>query len=281
MSGAGTDARYVREAGPAGTRFAEIRRFAELDSTNRYLVDVARDAPHAGLVAVAEYQTAGRGRLDRRWEAPPGANLLASVLLVPSMPADQLHLCSVVVALTAADACHRAAAIDTEMKWPNDLMVGDRKLAGILAETVPLNTEGDARTASRAVVVGVGVNVGWPPADGEQSDHAVPAELRGRATSIRRETGGDVDPRRLLELLLEELEPRLVALDERDGRLSLAQEYRVRCSTLGQRVRVLLADDETVGTAMDITPEGHLLVDTGACFATITAGDVVHVRAGD
>lgn len=273
MSEAPAQRPHAVEPGPPGTRFSEVRRFSELDSTNRYLVDEARSAPRDGLVAVAEHQTAGRGRLGRRWEAPAGANLLVSVLLTPSLAVDQLHLCSVAVALSAAEACRRAAGLEPELKWPNDLLVGERKLAGILAESAPVPSGG-----RRAVVVGLGLNVAWPPPEGETRGEPVPAELRSIATSIWRETAARPDARSLLDLVLADLEHRLVDLDDVAGRHRLAHEYRSRCSTLGRAVRVVQADGEIRGTAMDITPEGHLLVDVGACFSTVTAGDVVHVH---
>jgi BirA family biotin operon repressor/biotin-[acetyl-CoA-carboxylase] ligase len=272
------------ESGPPGTRFTEIRRFARLDSTNRYLLDVARRRPQPNLVAVAEHQSAGRGRLGRTWEAPPGANLLVSMLLLPSTPIEQLHLCSAAVSLAAADACH-LVDVEASLKWPNDLVVGERKLAGVLSETVPTewtvageNGAGAAAAAPRAVVVGVGVNVLWPPGDDDPAWASVPSELRGSATSVVREARRSVSPDVLLGHMLLALDARVGALDDASGRLSLAQEYRARCATIGRRVRVVRTDDEVVGYALDITPEGHLLVDVGACITTVTAGDVVHVR---
>lgn len=278
MPGAtGDDAPFIVEAGPPGTRFSEIRRFSRLDSTNRYLLDVARRHPQPGLVAVAEHQSAGRGRLGRTWEAPLGANLLVSVLLLPSVPVEQLHLCNVAVSLAAADACKAAAGVDIALKWPNDLVVGERKLAGVLAETMPA-ADRSATAAPRVVVVGVGVNVRWPPPDDDPAWASVPADLRASATSLIRQAQRSVTSEEVLGHLLTALDPRVGALDDLSGRVQLAQEYRDRCSTVGRRVRVVLADAEVVGDALDVTPEGHLLVDVGACITTVTAGDVVHLR---
>ncbi len=134
----------------------DVRRFDEIDSTNTYLRDQARQGAAEGLVAVADHQTAGRGRLDRRWESPPGATLLASVLFRPACAPADLHLCTGAVALAAADACGEVAGVDPELKWPNDLLVGGAKLAGVLAEA-----EFAGRPAG-AVVVGIGLNVAWP-----------------------------------------------------------------------------------------------------------------------
>ena len=112
----------------------DIHWLDEVDSTNTYVRDLARHGAPAGLVAVADHQTAGRGRLDRRWESPPGANLLASVLLRPGCGAGDVHLCAGAVALAGADACREVAGVEPVLKWPNDLLLDGAKLAGVLAE---------------------------------------------------------------------------------------------------------------------------------------------------
>ena len=289
--------------GPLGTRFG-VRRFAEIDSTNRYLLDEARAGAPDGTVALADHQRAGRGRLDRRWEAPAGANVLMSVLLRPALAVDELHLCTVALSLAARAACETVAGITPELKWPNDIMVGERKLAGILGEVVPdafpdtPTTDvamtgvatADAPTAHRAVVAGIGLNVQWPGIDPDPVATHASFDVLARATSLARETGRTYPVGHVVTALLTELEARLVELDTRSGRLELAAAYRRGCATVGRTVRVSLGDDGGggderstgdhgfTGTAVDITVEGHLVVDVGACFKTVTAGDVVHVR---
>jgi len=301
-------------AGPAGTRFTSVRRLAEIDSTNRYLLDEARAGAPEGVVVVADYQHAGRGRLGRRWEAPAGSNLLVSVLLRPALAVEELHLCTVAVALAAADACERAAGLVPQLKWPNDLVVGDRKLAGILAESIPpaplvpptqpmppaplvpptqpappappAPPATDAAGAHPAVVVGLGLNVGWPPPEGAGPEttavdgpgSAEHDEVLRTATSIWRETGLHPAPADVLDPLLVALEPRVAALATAEGRRAMAGEYRRRCTTLGRVVRVSGSDGDFTGTAADITVEGHLVVDVGTCLKTVAAGDVVHLR---
>jgi BirA family biotin operon repressor/biotin-[acetyl-CoA-carboxylase] ligase len=241
----------------------EVRRFAEIDSTNTYVMDQARQGATEGLVAVAEHQTAGRGRLDRRWESPPGANLLASVLLRPGCDAGDLHLCSGAVALAAADACTELAGVEPALKWPNDLLVGGSKLAGVLAEA---DFEG---TRLRGVVVGIGVNVAWPG----------PEEAGGTCLDHAGGTAQPVDKGGLLDLVLEGLARRRPLLDEETGRRTLADEVRRRCSTLGQRVRVSLPDEELTGTASAIDDAGYLVVETASGRRVVGAGDVVHLRS--
>lgn len=248
--------------------WAQVRRFASLPSTNTAALEAAREGAPAGLVVVADHQTAGRGRLGRRWEAPPGTCLLLSVLLRPLLPPERLHLCTAAVALAAADAGAVTAAVQAGVKWPNDLVVGDRKLAGVLAEAdfgAPGGPPG-----SVAVVVGVGYNVNWPG----------PPGVGG--TSLAEEAGRPIDRQALLEALLEALAPRAARLDDDAGRAALAAELGRRCVTLGRDVRVTLPAGATppalVGRAVDLTDAGHLVVVAGGRRREISAADVVHLR---
>jgi BirA family biotin operon repressor/biotin-[acetyl-CoA-carboxylase] ligase len=245
----------------AGTRFAEIRWFTEVDSTNTYLLGQARTGAADGLVAVADAQTAGRGRLGRSWVSPPGGSLLFSVLLRPDrLASGRAHLLTAALALAGAAACSRVAGVKPEVKWPNDLLVGDRKLAGILAEA-DVGPEGSLD----AVVLGMGLNVAWG-AD-------VPEELAGMAVALDEVTGRDFDRGELLVETLVALEPRLAALDV------LMAEYRAVCATLGRRVRVVLPSETWEGTAVDLTAEGHLVVQPEEGPARVlAAADVVHLR---
>jgi BirA family transcriptional regulator, biotin operon repressor / biotin---[acetyl-CoA-carboxylase] ligase len=245
----------------------EVRRFDEIDSTNTYLRRAARLGAPEGVVAVADHQTAGRGRLDRRWEAPPGASLLASVLFRPEFDPADLHLCTAAVALAGAEACREAAGVGPVLKWPNDLLVGHLKLAGVLAEA-DFDVDKDGGEGGCSVVVGIGINVAWPG----------PPGLGG--TCLDEFSGEPVDRGVLLEALLEALSPRRALLDTSAGRRSLAEEVRARCATLGQRVRVELPAEAVVGLATEIDDAGHLVVETANGLRTVTAGDVVHLRPG-
>jgi BirA family biotin operon repressor/biotin-[acetyl-CoA-carboxylase] ligase len=240
----------------------DVRRFDEIDSTNLFLRHQARLGAPEGTVAVARHQSAGRGRMDRRWEAPPGASLLMSVLFRPEFDPSELHLCTAALALAAAEACRRVAGVGPVLKWPNDLLVGESKLAGVLAEA-----EFEDRRAP-AVVVGLGLNIDWPGPDGVGG------------TSLSDLGSGPVDRDVLLEAVLEALATRRGLLDHAPGRREVAAELRERCATLGQRVRVELAGEAVVGVATEVDDAGHLVVQTATGPRTVSAGDVVHLRPG-
>jgi BirA family biotin operon repressor/biotin-[acetyl-CoA-carboxylase] ligase len=198
--------------------------------------------------------------LDRRWESPPGASLLCSILLRPDVAPDQLQLVVACVALAARAALVRLSGVRPALKWPNDLIVGDAKIAGLLAEIVAV----DERLA---VVVGIGVNL----------THEGPANVV--STSVRVESGVTITPPALLDILLEELETRRVLLDSSGGQATLREEYQRALITLGQLVRVERTNDVLVGLATSVDEFGQLIVVVDGHDVAVTVGDVVHARA--
>ncbi|MEY2399838.1 MAG: BirA family transcriptional regulator [Actinomycetota bacterium] len=242
-------------------RLFDIHRFATIDSTNTWVMDQARSGAEEGLVAVAAEQTAGRGRLGRTWIAPPGGSLLMSVLLRPaSLPADRLHLATAAVAMAGADALTRVADITPLLKWPNDLLVGDRKLAGVLTEV-----DGPSPDGGFAVVVGIGVNCTWPT--------ELPAEIADVAIAANHVAGRPVDTDDVLGALLDGLAARLDA-----GWDAVAGEYATRVATVGREVRVELANESFTGMAAEVEPDGALVVNTDAGPRRVLAADVIHLR---
>ena len=243
------------------TRFGEVQWFQDIGSTNDWVMDQARSGASEGLVAVADHQSEGRGRRDRRWVAPPGSSLLFSVLLRPNLAQAQLHLSAAAVSLAAAAACKTVSGVEPDLKWPNDLMVANRKLAGVLSESII--GPGDS---SSVVVIGMGINVNWPP--------ALPADLAHLATALNREAGREVDRAELLVGLLENLD------DYIDDWTAVAHDYKSRCATVGREVRVDLGErGKLEGKAIAVTDDGLLQVeDAEGNTVTIAVGDVVHLR---
>ena len=272
-------------AAVTGRRFADVRWVATTGSTNTDGLDLLRAGEPEGIVLVADHQGAGRGRRDRVWEAPADASLLFTVLMRP--PAPVAGLTTMVLALAASDAVARLTGLTPRLKWPNDLVwpgdgsVPDRKLAGILAEAEwppgvaaasGWREPGPAQRA--AVAAGMGLNVAW--GDG------FPPELKDTAVALDGIVAGDVPVPDRVDLLIALLE----ALDDGYGELvgpggaeAVLVRWRDRSATLGRRVRVDLGGDDLVGTAVDVTAEGHLVIEPVEGGRRVVAvGDVVHLR---
>jgi BirA family transcriptional regulator, biotin operon repressor / biotin---[acetyl-CoA-carboxylase] ligase len=254
-----------------------IELFDCLPSTNREAVQLAQADVEHGTVVVAESQTAGRGRLSRTWFSPPGINLYCSIILRTARPPERLtewlSWLPLVSALAAAEAIEQVSPIRVSVKWPNDLLISERKVGGILCES------GTGARSDPFQIIGIGINV-----NGGQDDW--PADLRDSATSIRQERKILVDRNRLLAQLLLELEH---CLDELavQGTSRLALAYHQRCSTIGITVRATLAGGEViVGLAEGIGQDGslrirpqtaHPLSDAPA-IVTLRVADIIHLR---
>jgi BirA family biotin operon repressor/biotin-[acetyl-CoA-carboxylase] ligase len=256
------DAAAVRAA--AGERWSRIEVVTETGSTNADLL-ADPDAPHRALL-VAESQVAGRGRLDRAWVSPPRAGLTFSVLLRPPVAIARWGWLPLLAGVALHDAVLRVSGVAVAVKWPNDLLAGERKLAGILAQT-----SGDA------VVLGIGLNVSsaadeLPP----QSPGSMPP------TSLLLSDARSLDRTELLVATLAELDGRLGQWAGADGdaeRAGLAAAYRERCATLGRQVAVSATDGRRLrGTAAAIDAAGRLVLHTAAGPTVIGAGDVQHLR---
>ena len=236
----------------------------ELGSTNDEARDLADAGAEHGEVVVTERQTGGRGRRGRSWVSPPGRNVAFSVVLRPeALPPIRAPELTLVAAVAVCDAL-RHAGVDAGIKWPNDVLVGGRKIAGILTE---LSAETDR---VHWVVVGVGVNVNARPED-------FPPELRGEATSLLIERG-EAAPRALfLAACLTSLEDWYDRHAE-GGLAPVLQAWRERSVTLGRQVSVRTDEGELTGTAVDLDADGALLVETAAGVRRIHSGDVALLR---
>lgn len=258
-----------------GGLWREVRAVAETGSSNADLLAAAAAGAAEGTVLVAEAQTAGRGRLGRRWASPPRTGLTFSVLLRPdTVPAALLGWLPLLAGVAAAASVHAVAAVDATLKWPNDVLAGGRKLGGILAER-----------NGTAVVVGIGINVWQAQADLPPDVGATSLALASRARTT--DTAGDAGGlrERLLAVLLGELGRwyeswRDQASPGDADACGLRQEYLRRCATLGREVAVTMPGTEPVtGTAIGLDRAGRLEIRTSGGPVAVIAGDVVHVRS--
>lgn len=233
-----------------------VHHFDEIESTNTWVASQALEGAPEGLVAVADFQSRGRGRRDRPWEAAPRTSLLCSVLLRPRVDLDDLQLGVAAVSLALRSALVRLCGVRPDLKWPNDLLVGERKVGGVLSEVI-------ATDDGTALVVGFGVNLTDAPPG---------------ATSVAAEAGVTLSAPALLDIVLEEIEPRRAQLEVREGRESLREEYQRALVTLGRRVRVETAEEVHEGEARGVDARGRLVVEVAGTERTFSVGDVVHVR---
>ena len=261
-----------------GGVWTDLRYMHVTGSTNADVAAAARAGVPEGLIVIADEQTTGRGRLDRRWTSPPAAGIAASVLLRPTAavaergwspirPSRYGHL-PLLAGVALAEAVRRLGDVDAVLKWPNDLLIDDRKCAGILAETVAASA-GPANDVGPAVVVGVGLNVTLREAELPRPD----------ATSLQLAGSSCVDRDPLVRALIRAFGDWYIRWRDADGdpdASGLMEAYRFHCATIGRSVRAQLpGGEEIAGRATSVDDDGCLVVNG----RSIAAGDVVHLRS--
>jgi BirA family transcriptional regulator, biotin operon repressor / biotin---[acetyl-CoA-carboxylase] ligase len=257
-------ARLAQELPSLNGPWTAIGVVRQTGSTNADLLDLAARGLNDGSVLVAEEQTAGRGRQGRSWVSPPGSALTFSVLLRPErIPPERLGWVPLVAGTATATAVRALTGLDARLKWPNDVLIGGRKLAGILAEV-----------AGNAIVVGIGVNVSSAPGELPVGPGGLPpTSLLAEGVPVARDV-----------LLIEILRAfgqwyKTLSQDPDPQRIGLLAQYAKLSATVGREVRVELPGGTAVsGMAAEVDPDGRLLVDTGTGVYAVAAGDVIHVR---
>jgi BirA family transcriptional regulator, biotin operon repressor / biotin---[acetyl-CoA-carboxylase] ligase len=253
-----------------GSFWRDIEVTGVTGSTNADLLARAAGGAPEGIVLAAEEQSAGRGRMGRAWVSPPRAALTFSVLLRPAtVPPARRGWLPLLAGVAVAAAVRSVTAVQAQLKWPNDVLVRDAKLGGILAEA-----------AGDAIVVGVGLNVSTEPGELPPPGPGPAGPLA--ATSLRAEGWASLDRDVLLSAMLGELEHWYLAWRRAGGdpgRCGLAEEYPRLSGTLGRQVRVELPGGQLIrGLAAGIDPAGRLLVRVPGGELPVAAGDVLHVR---
>jgi len=249
---------------PAASAPGVIVRLDTVDSTQSVAFALAARGAADRTVVVADQQLAGRGRRGRTWSAPAGTSLLASILVRPRLPQPLLATLSLTTAVAAAEALRRVTGVAARLKWPNDLLVSGRKIAGILLEsrlTGRAAAGGSTPNGSGIVtIVGVGINLG---------QREFPPDLADGATSVAIETGRAPSREAVLTALLEEFDVWRARLEDK-GFEPVRDAWRRLSDTLGRRVTV----DDVRGIAVDLDVDGALLVDVGGSVKRVLAGAV-------
>lgn len=286
-----------------GSAAAEIVRLDTVDSTQSVAGALAERGAADRTVVVADQQLAGRGRRGRAWHAPAGTSLLASILVRPRLPQALLPTFSPTTAVATAEALRRLAPVAARVKWPNDVLIGGKKIAGILLESRALSaashpgsgvsepgrsslrppsvhgglpdpatiiqgdlTDPTTTIPATTIIIGIGVNLG-------QLDF--PPELAGHATSVALETGSAPDRETMLAALLEEFDAWRGRL-EGEGFGPVRERWRMLSDTLGRHVTV----DGVTGLAVDLDVDGALLIDVGGTVRRVIAGELAPDDAG-
>jgi BirA family transcriptional regulator, biotin operon repressor / biotin---[acetyl-CoA-carboxylase] ligase len=228
----------------------EIISYAETGSTNDVALALAAGGAQEGTLIVAESQTRGRGRRSRKWIAPMGTSILTSLILRPPIKASEAQIMTLTSATAVAQAIRSVTQLPAFIKWPNDVIIGDRKVSGILTE---MRTEKDR---VKFLVVGAGVTVNI-------SRKRLPDEIKEIATSLSAELGHHVSRIALLQEILRQLEQRYVKVKEHNTE-SLIAEWRDLLDTVGKQVQITLPRQVIRGDAIGIDETGALLVQTGS-----------------
>jgi len=241
-----------------------VLQFESLPSTNTEAARLAERGAVEGTVIVSNEQTAGRGRLDRSWISPANAGLYLSLILRPQFAAPRYTLIPLLAALAVHDALLAVFDLQVDIKWPNDVLINERKLCGILAETVET-------TAGRAVIVGIGVNL---------TSEAFPTELREIATSLKQVTKQTIDRDEILRAVVSSLSRRYAQLDTADGDREIISEWEKHSSyAFGKHISVNSANEVITGITRGLEVDGALRIETDeGRIVAVRAGDVTSVR---
>lgn len=237
-----------------------IYYFDQIDSTNIRAKQLGEEGVPHGTLIVAGQQNAGRGRRGRTWESPPGVSIYMSIVLRPEMAPVKAPMLTLVMALSAADSLKECTGLDVQIKWPNDIVLNGKKLAGILTE---MSTEMDY---INHVVIGVGINV---------NTGQLPEELEEKATSLRLETGRIIRRSEMIASIMKEFERNYQLFIETQGLRQMQEKYNSLLINREKEVRILGVKEEYAAYALGINEKGELLVrrDNGEIEA-ILAGEV-------
>ena len=236
-----------------GRNFIYLER---VDSTNKYLLH-NKDINEFGTVVLAEEQTAGRGRMGREWLSRPERNLTFSILLNNDLEEFKISHLNLTAALSVAMALENLHQLSVNLKWPNDVLIGRKKIAGILIET---SVRGDKM---ERLVIGIGVNVN------QEFFHG---EFEIEPTSVKKEIGHEVSRERLLSEILNIFEENIILLENAPNKI--LDMWRARCKMIGAKVKVQLGDEVKVGKFLDIDDDGYLILLRGDEEEKISFGDV-------
>ena len=242
-----------------------IHHFHIIDSTNSKAYELALNGAEEGEVVIAESQKKGRGRLERRWFSPLFSNLYLSLILRPNIPPYQASLITLMAAVAAAEAIYKFSRLEPLIKWPNDILLRGRKVAGLLNE---IHSEMDR---IHFVILGIGVNL-------NMDRKMLSKEIREVATSLKIEMGQTISRKAFLQSLLQELEE-WYEIFLKEGATPVLKAWRERAQIKGRPVKVTSFGETLVGVAIDVDSDGALILETEQGERKrVVAGDVEYSK---
>ncbi|MBA3014149.1 MAG: biotin--[acetyl-CoA-carboxylase] ligase [Proteobacteria bacterium] len=252
----------IRQSGFLGSRRQEVHFFETVDSTNTLALSMSKEGAATGTIVVAETQTMGRGRLGKTWSSPAGTGLYCTIILRPNIPLTQLARVTLAAGLAVAQAIDEVSGLFSMIKWPNDVLLGGKKVAGILAECDLTGGLGPA------VALGVGINLGTSP-------DQFPSEVRTRATSLSIVCGRTIGKGLMLSVLVDCVE-REIERVEHGGFARILSDWKRRDATAKQLLSWLTTDGQTIcGQSLGPDNEGCLIIrdKAGRCHQ-VMSGDI-------
>jgi BirA family biotin operon repressor/biotin-[acetyl-CoA-carboxylase] ligase len=242
----------------------------ETESTNKIAKELILQGEKEGLLVISERQLGGKGRHGRKWESPSGGIYL-SIALKPRISDESAPILGIMVANATIEGINKAiefrggSLVNVRIKWPNDIVVGDKKLGGLLSELVV------GEDGSSMVIVGLGLNIAFDL-------DALSEDLQDTATTLQREIGMNIKLAAIATQIVYCIDFRLQEIERFNSFKATLDEFRKNCITLGKEVSIGMDAETITGTAVDINESGALLVNVGEEIITIGAGEVIHLR---
>lgn len=252
----------IKEALNTAKLAKEIYFYEQTDSTNNCIKALAREGKPEGVIAVAEMQTAAKGRRGKSWQSPKGTGVWFSILLKPNIMPSEAPILTLLAGLAVCRAIRQQTGLQSEIKWPNDILISGKKVCGILTE---LDAEMDS---VHFVITGIGINV---------NIEEFPEELQQTATSLKIEKGQTISRKSIIKAVLEEFEKIYLQYEKECSFLPFRQEYKKYCINIGKELQVLSKQSFTA-KGIDITEQGELLVQKQTGEKVVVFSGEVSIR---
>ena len=240
----------------------EVYFYEQTDSTNNCIRKLAKEGKKEGVVAVAEIQTAGKGRRGKGWQSPKGTGIWMSMLLTPNITPPEAPVLTLLAGLAVCRAVRQQTGLTAMIKWPNDILISDKKICGILTE---LYAEMDS---VHFVITGIGINV---------NTEAFPEELQKTATSLKIEKGETISRKNMIKAVIEEFEKIYLQYEKECSFLPFREEYKKYCINVGKELQVL-SKQPFIAKGIDITEQGELLVQKQTGEKVVVFSGEVSIR---